>query len=968
MTLEAKSSVPRKPPILLSPWLVVLVAFVLYGLTLNHWVTLRSLQLVSQTTGWDWHPLPLSWRTEPIDPLFLVVTYPFRLLPVAWQPVCLNAFTAFCAALTLGLLALSVRLLPHDRTRDQREREGGEFALLSIRAAFLPPLFAVLMLGFQLTFWQHAVSATGEMLDLLVFAFLIFCVLRFRISQNDRWLLAMAFVYGAGVTSNWALIGFFPLFLFALIWIKGLGFFNFRFIALMAVCGAAGLLLYLLVPAMDSLGGDHENFWYLLHEELSAQSFALQIIPRYVVLVASLATILPLIFAGVRWPAFLGEVSPVGNILTQIMIEMLHVVFLILPLVTLCEFKFSPSARMREMPNSFLTFYYVAALCVGYFSGYLLLIFGRKTRQAWGRPGPARKFLNRVVVGFVWVLALGAPIGLACENFPHLEAANSPALEQFADYVLDGLPPKDAIVLSDDPARLTLLEADYQRRHIPNQNFFIETSSLAHREYIRYLISRYPQLKQAMTSPDNLPLVIPARALERFMFQIGHAHQIYYLHTSFGYYFEEYYLKPRGIVYELKSYPGNAPQAPPPTDAEITAQESFWSQLENGPLKTLPALAKLDTDPEVVGTDYSVDLNSWGVELQRANHLKEAHTRFAQAVEINPDNFIAMINLKYNDALQKGDHRPVDSVDLFEKAMAKYNGVVGILKLNGPPDEPNVNLQVGEIMAESGNLRQAATLFTRRLELLPNDPEAELDMAKTYADRGKVDKVMALVDKLRSNPKIRPWDLIRVQAMAYLAVSSNSAAETMLQKAIKDDPTDGVRVDTLADLYRRIGYDALRRNQAPQARADFKAALTNINLEIKLAGVANRSDEEDASLAPTLLKRAEMEVMLGSLDQAVTTLSQILKVQPENTTALLNRAVAEVQLKRMKEAKADYKKLAQLMPQQRYVVDYHMADVASLENDIPEEIRCLKSYLRAAPEETTEYAGVRKRLQSLESH
>jgi tetratricopeptide (TPR) repeat protein len=541
-------------------------------------------------------------------------------------------------------------------------------------------------------------------------------------------------------------------------------------------------------------------------------------------------------------------------------------------------------------------------------------------------------------------------------------------LEQFADYVLDGLPPKDAIVLSDDPARLTLLEADYQRRHIPNQNFFIETSSLAHREYIRYLISRYPQLKQAMTSPDNLPLVIPARALERFMFQIGHAHQIYYLHTSFGYYFEEYYLKPRGIVYELKSYPGNAPQAPPPTDAEITAQESFWSQLENGPLKTLPALAKLDTDPEVVGTDYSVDLNSWGVELQRANHLKEAHTRFAQAVEINPDNFIAMINLKYNDALQKGDHRPVDSVDLFEKAMAKYNGVVGILKLNGPPDEPNVNLQVGEIMAESGNLRQAATLFTRRLELLPNDPEAELDMAKTYADRGKVDKVMALVDKLRSNPKIRPWDLIRVQAMAYLAVSSNSAAETMLQKAIKDDPTDGVRVDTLADLYRRIGYDALRRNQAPQARADFKAALTNINLEIKLAGVANRSDEEDASLAPTLLKRAEMEVMLGSLDQAVTTLSQILKVQPENTTALLNRAVAEVQLKRMKEAKADYKKLAQLMPQQRYVVDYHMADVASLENDIPEEIRCLKSYLRAAPEETTEYAGVRKRLQSLESH
>ena len=43
MTSEEKSSPPRGRPILLSPWLVVLGALALYGLTLNHWVTLRSL-------------------------------------------------------------------------------------------------------------------------------------------------------------------------------------------------------------------------------------------------------------------------------------------------------------------------------------------------------------------------------------------------------------------------------------------------------------------------------------------------------------------------------------------------------------------------------------------------------------------------------------------------------------------------------------------------------------------------------------------------------------------------------------------------------------------------------------------------------------------------------------------------------------------------------------------------------------
>ena len=70
-------------------------------------------------------------------------------------------------------------------------------------------------------------------------------------------------------------------------------------------------------------------------------------------LVASLATILPLIFAGVRWPSFLGEVSAAGNILTQFMIQMLHVVFLVLPLVTLFEFKFSPSVRMQRNAQQF---------------------------------------------------------------------------------------------------------------------------------------------------------------------------------------------------------------------------------------------------------------------------------------------------------------------------------------------------------------------------------------------------------------------------------------------------------------------------------------------------------------------------------------------------------------------------------------------------------------------------------------
>jgi hypothetical protein len=397
-----------------------------------------------------------------------------------------------------------------------------------------------------------------------------------------------------------------------MVWIKGFSFFNVRFIALMTACGVAGLTLYLLMPAIGSLGGDHANFSSLLRQELGAQTYALRIIPRYIVLVAALATILPLIFAAVRWPSFEGELSAAGNNLTQFMFQTLHAVFLIFALATFFDFQYSPSVRMSEMPNSFLTFYYVAALCIGYFSGYFLLVFGRKPAQAWVHTGPARDFLNVAIVSAVWTLAVAAPIVLAVQNIPHLEAANSPALAQFADTVLDGLPEKNAIILSDDPARLSLLEAAYQRRHLSNQNILVETDSLAHREYLRYLTERYPPFKRTMTPPEKLPPVVSGRALARFMYQAGHNHQIFYLHPSFGYYFEDFYLRPQGLVYELKSYPNNSAQPPLATDAEIKENQSFWSKLGDRPLKSLPAMAKLDMDPEVVSTDYSVALNYWG--------------------------------------------------------------------------------------------------------------------------------------------------------------------------------------------------------------------------------------------------------------------------------------------------------------------------------------------------------------------
>ena len=85
-----------------------------------------------------------------------------------------------CASLTLGLLARSVALLPQDRLAQQRDLARNEKALLCVPARGWPPVLAAVALGLQLTFWEHATAGSGEMLELLLFAGVIWCILEHR--------------------------------------------------------------------------------------------------------------------------------------------------------------------------------------------------------------------------------------------------------------------------------------------------------------------------------------------------------------------------------------------------------------------------------------------------------------------------------------------------------------------------------------------------------------------------------------------------------------------------------------------------------------------------------------------------------------------------------------------------------------------------------------------------------------------
>src|SRR5579863_2622019 len=106
------------------PWWLGGVMFVVYAVTLNHWVTLFNLTQVAAVSGWMWQP-------QIYNLLSFLATLPFRVLPVADVPVAMNLLSAFFAAATLAVLARSVALLPHDRSEVERLREKSDFSFLT---------------------------------------------------------------------------------------------------------------------------------------------------------------------------------------------------------------------------------------------------------------------------------------------------------------------------------------------------------------------------------------------------------------------------------------------------------------------------------------------------------------------------------------------------------------------------------------------------------------------------------------------------------------------------------------------------------------------------------------------------------------------------------------------------------------------------------------------------------------------
>jgi tetratricopeptide (TPR) repeat protein len=964
MTVEQDRARPGKFVAAVLPWLVAAAALLVYLGTLNQWISLASLGKVARVSGW-------MWQSQLQQPLTFLVFYLFRFLPEASIPLSLNVFTAGCAAAVLLLLARSVALLPHNRTREQRWRQEGGHSTLSIRTAWMPPMLAAMVCGLQLTFWEDATSATGNMINLLVFAVVIWCLLEFRTNQNQAWLSVSAFLYAAGMTNDGTMIGYFPVFLTAIIWLKGFGFFDVRFLLLMVLCGLAGLSLYLVLPAVQAFDATlHLDFWAAFKVNLKFQRDALIAFPRGALLVLALTCLLPLLVLSIRWKSEVphsGDDNPVAILITKAMFCFVHAGFLAVSIWIALDPPISP--RHLGLGASLLTQYYLSALVIGYCSGYLLLVGSVPIFKLarFQRSPRTQKLIANLTVGAFWLLLVAMPLALLWRNLGQIRTSNGAGVHELARQLYQALPPGKSVVLSDDPAKLLLVRAELGARRHDKDALLLELPSLTWGQYHIVKASQFKSRWPVTPPTKGLEVVEPAKVLQ-LLSRFSSREQIVYLHPSFSYCFEQFVSRPNGAVLYLT--PRTRDTLSRTLDSRTAAAaEQYWQEQWGGTLQTLarqvgskpadapqPAnqlAARLRLAPEqnrtalFLGAAYAKSLNDWGVQVQRRGLWKEAGVWFERALALRPENLAARINLEFNGRRQQGDKQRLDRESIekqFLDLFASHRKWEWVLNNDGPVDEPTFLFETARVLLGAGEPRQAIWELARCAELAPDWLEPKLWRAQGHVAVREFASALRLTEEIEAAGKpseasdIAQFVFCRATALQGLGRTNEFAA--CIESFVGQQPEQPEVLSAAAQLYLQSGQ--------------YQPALV----------VLDRLLAREPHNPELLSNKGLAETELARYDLAIATLTTALSLAPSNPAVRLNRAIANLRAGKLEAAEADYQPLLKAAPNS-YKVLFGLGEIAWRRQDTNAAIRFYEDCLARGSPSSAEHALVADRLKRL---
>lgn len=918
------------------PAAVAVLALVVYGVTLNHWYSLQSLGPATLALNVDW------WGFKIGNPLFLLLGSVIRWFPANSQVVVLNGMSAVCAAGVLAMLARTVSLLPQDRTHDQRLRNGEVKGLFVSPHDWLPPVFAVMVCGFQLSFWEHATVGTGEMLKLLLFAFVIWSLVEYRVDGRDWRLYGAFLVYGLGIATNWAMIGFLPIFGVALLWVKGLKFFRWRFLLSGLGLTLLGMSLYFynpMVAAMDV--NEPTTFWEMLRFELVSQRNPLLGYPKGRVIMLSVTSVLPLLLVAIRWPSNFGDVSGFGVALAGLLFRVVHLVFLGAILWVSFDPAFSPRALGYGLPM--MTFYFLGALAVGYLSGYFLLIGGSEPVNKWRRAVGFDRVFGKALFGAMWLAVLAVPLLLLRQNLPRIRVENGDLVKRYAEQLAARLPEGRALVLGTGGERMKLLNAWLYGRG--DGLMVAPMGDLGRPRFHKRAAVRY---SEQWPDPGDIKDAKPISmdAVVRFLAGMNRGFPLWSLDTLDGtVLLESLYPVARGLAYELKAY------------RDDTAVEQYGGAAESAgigaDMKLVEAIAEsLKGDlatgslaAKRIGQHYSAWVNSLGVRAQMSGDLDSARWAFETALAFNSDNLNAEINLDVNTALSEGRPGTSEETVGLPKELAEARSWGSLLNRHGPIDEANVRTFFGELLIGNDMHRQAVQELARALTLNPTNVTTRLDLGRAYYRIGFFTNSLTVLEPVRKvgeeNPLsvLQAAELERVTALNEYRMGSSEVAEQRLATAI-------------------ARYDA---------HMPLRDALVTIYLESDRYTNALSVLEDQLRLAPDY-RRAKFNLgpvysQLGRQQEAIEVMTELLQVQTNNASLYANRASAYLGRGQITEAEADYRSALELSPSLTAYLG--LGEVNLRRGDTNTAVGLLEVALRMLPADSAEAKALQERLDSL---
>jgi tetratricopeptide (TPR) repeat protein len=869
----------------LLPWLLGALMLVVYCLTLNQGTALENFGLVARAEGLLWTPnltAPVTW----------LVTLPFGWLPVVWIPLALNSFTALCAALCLVWLARCVALLPHDLTKQvtatNRLWTFTPPPLMTRRAPWLPPLAAVLLCGWQLSFWQNAIIATGEMISLLLFAYVIRCFLEFNACGRDAWLLRGALVYGLAVANDWFLLLFFPVLLLALVWVKRLFLFNqlqfeqllrrremvkFHLLWQIPVCWLGGLLVILLPPLLASLSSYASiGFWPGLENILLAYKNHVTYVPHTFLLTFCLIAVLPVFLIGLRFYHFLSGASPLNYLVSAVAFQLVFGFFMLVGFWIMLDAPIGPRRLAPALPT--LPLYFLEALSLGFFIGHFLLTSETQTEpqrknrlSSFERRGQQFSTLTRLLkwaaLASLVLLAAGVPATLVCKNLPVLAHLRANPCDTYLHQVEAALPPAGAVLIGSDSFRLTCLQADLLHLGRQHDYLVLNTEALeANPDYLAFLKKQSPGFNLKLILPTNITAADRRKiAAVALLGQLGTNREIYSLPPApqGDAIAEAYYFEPQGLVCHFQPYPPDAAFAPSLPPREIKENQDFWRQFRvnqltnlvrqtnppetppvNGLLKRFINTFRTRNEPDahalLAGAYYAGALNDWGVELQKNGQFEAAGDCFADALELNPRNAAAQINRQFNNDYQAGRELARQTPRETAQNLDQYRDLLHVLR-DGAVDEPNTCFLVAMVLANSQLYRPAVAQLERVKALDPDRLETYLSLASLFNTcRDYTNCLAAANELLARSPTNTPGMVIKATALAQL--KNYSQAIPLLDQILLLEPTNQIALLGRGQSWSSLG-------QFPTARRDFETLLQiNTNDYRAYIALANLDERE----------------------------------------------------------------------------------------------------------------------------